>query len=93
MISGIIYIIIMIVVLWVIHKAPSWRKKSWRTEEPAPKTPKPKLWIHDGERCCGNCNDYGGINEGQEPEKSHYCIESAKIVKRYNVCRGFNWEV
>ncbi len=56
-------------------------------------TPQPKLWWGADEECCGECNDFAGLNPGAAPLMKAYCLESAYVVKRNNHCQGFNRRV
>ncbi len=68
------------------------RKKKEKKERYFPKSkPKPKLWQFDGEKCCGNCNDYAGKNDNAPPLPKAYCLERAIVVKDNNVCINFQW--
>ena len=68
-----------------------WKKKKKRLEKYFPKSkPKPKLWEFEGEKCCGNCRDYAGKTDNAPPLPKAYCLESAEIVKRTNVCKRCN---
>jgi len=85
-----VFITLLAIILYVGFPRESFKRLFGRKKTIPEPVPQPKLWWGAGEECCGECNDYAGLNPDAAPLMKAYCLETAYVVKRNNHCHGWN---